>query len=67
MKTALTSEQLDILADVTLNLNQKELERAIYSLTTQELIALRGEAQALINRQKKIIGLVDGQLEGLGR
>ena len=63
MKTPLTSAQLDRVTDLLFNVSPAELERAIYSLTTQELIALRGEAQALIERQKTIIALVDSRLE----
>jgi hypothetical protein len=63
MKTELTEIQLDFQIDILINLPAKELARVIYSLSGQELLALRREAQALLERQKTILALVDSRLE----
>jgi len=64
----MTSAQLDHLTDVLHNLPATELDHAVWHLSTEEVLALRTESQALIYRLRKIVGLalVRGT-EGIGR
>ena len=62
MTMPLTNRQLDNLDEVQFNLDPAELEAAIDALSQAELVELREQAIALIDRQTDLVRKVEARL-----